>query len=86
VIRTETAKFTADRGFSPRVLLLENHGLITVGSSPEAVKASMFMTQKAAEIFVGSASLGGPSFLSAGNVARIANRTDEHYRQRALKL
>ena len=51
-----------------------------------AVKAAMLMAQKAAEIFVGAAALGGPTFMSSEDVSRIANRTDEHYRQRALKL
>ena len=44
------------------------------------------MAKKAAEIFVGAAALGGPRFLSDADVARIENRIDEHYRQRALKL
>jgi len=46
----------------------------------------MFMTDKSAEIFAGAAALGGPRFLAPGEVDRIANRIDEHYRQRALKL
>ena len=34
----------------------------------------------------GAAALGGPIFLTPENVQRIAQRPDEHYRQRALKL
>jgi ribulose-5-phosphate 4-epimerase/fuculose-1-phosphate aldolase len=65
---------------------LQNHGLITLGKSPAAVKAAMMMAHKSAEIFVGAAALGGPIFMSDADVDRIANRIDEHYRQRALKL
>lgn len=71
----------------PRVILLENHGLIALGGTPEAVKAATLMAVKAAEIFAGAAALGGrPRFLTAAQVARIAGRPDEHYRQRALGL
>lgn len=86
IIREEVAELTARLGLAPRVILLENHGLITLGASPEAVKAAMYMADKAARIFLGAAALGGPRFLSPGQVDRIANRIDEHYRQRALKL
>jgi len=50
------------------------------------VKAAMFMADKAARIFIAAASMGGPQFMSAEQVDRIANRIDEHYRQRALNI
>lgn len=71
----------------PRVILLENHGFIALGSTPESVLAATLMGAKAAEIFVGAAAIGGqPRFLTAAQVTRIAGRPDEHYRQRALGL
>ena len=85
-IRSETEAFMERFAAAPRVILLENHGIITLGSSPSAVKAAMLMANKSAEIFMGAAALGGPKFLSPEDVDRIANRIDEHYRQRALKL
>ncbi len=86
VIRRETTRFLEEHGAPPRVVLLENHGAVTLGGSPNAVKAAMYMADKAARIFVGAASIGGPKFLSPDDVHRIANRIDEHYRQRALKI
>jgi ribulose-5-phosphate 4-epimerase/fuculose-1-phosphate aldolase len=65
---------------------LQNHGLIALGASAEAVKAATFMTVKAAQIYLGAVPLGGPTFLTAEQIDRIANRLDEHYRQRALNL
>ncbi len=71
----------------PRVILLENHGLIALGATSQAVLAATLMAAKAAEIFIGAAAAGGqPHFLSAAQVARIAGRPDEHYRQQALGL
>jgi ribulose-5-phosphate 4-epimerase/fuculose-1-phosphate aldolase len=71
---------------SPRVILLENHGIITLGRSPDAVLAAMLMAEKAATIWAGASALGGPTFLPQREVDRIAGRADEHYRQRMLKL
>lgn len=85
-IREKTAAFIKTNGSPPRVILLANHGLITLGKTSGAVKAAMLMAHKSAEIFVGAAALGGPVFMPAEDVDRIANRIDEHYRQRALKL
>jgi rhamnose utilization protein RhaD (predicted bifunctional aldolase and dehydrogenase) len=72
---------------APRVILLENHGMIALGAGPEAVLAATLMAVKAAEIFAGAAALSGePQFLTAEQVERIAGRPDEHYRQKALGL
>ncbi len=71
---------------APRVVLLMNHGVITLGPTPESVKAAMQMTIKSAVIFMGAKSLGGPNFLTEATIERIAGRRDEHYRQAALKL
>jgi rhamnose utilization protein RhaD (predicted bifunctional aldolase and dehydrogenase) len=72
----------------PRVILLENHGLIALGATPEAVLAATLMAVKAAEIFAGAAAVTGgePRFLTREQVERIAGRPDEHYRQKALGL
>src|SRR5205823_5468960 len=84
VIKREVEQFIAQHNVLPRVILLESHGLITLGGSPNAVKAAMFMADKAAQILIGAAALGGAKFLSPGNVARICGRADEHYRQKVL--
>ena len=86
MIRQGCEAFIERHGTNPRLILLENHGLIALGSTPAAVKAATYMADKAARIFAGAAALGGPVFLDASQVDRIANRTDEHYRQRALDL
>jgi rhamnose utilization protein RhaD (predicted bifunctional aldolase and dehydrogenase) len=86
-IRRETKAFVAKYGQSPRVILLENHGLIALGGSPNGVLAATLMADKAARIFAGAAAAGGaPRFLSAAQVVRISGRPDEHYRRKMLKL
>jgi rhamnose utilization protein RhaD (predicted bifunctional aldolase and dehydrogenase) len=85
-IRARTLSFIKMHRTLPRVILMQNHGLITIGRTPAAVLAAMLMAEKAASIWVGAAAVGGPTFLSERHVERIAGRSDEHYRQRALRL
>ena len=70
----------------PRLVLLENHGLIALGKTPGAVLAATRMAEKAARIFLGAASVGGPVWMDDENVARIAGWNAEHYRQKVLGL
>ena len=85
-IRTETKKFMAEYQRPPRVVLLENHGIITLGGTVEAVLAAMFMAEKAATIWVNASGLGGPTFLTPAHVQRISGRPDEAERRRVLKI
>jgi rhamnose utilization protein RhaD (predicted bifunctional aldolase and dehydrogenase) len=85
-IRDEVKKFLAGFGRQPRVILMENHGLITLGRSVEAVLSAMLMAEKTAVIWLGAAVLGGPKFMTPENVARISGRPDEALRRKILKL
>jgi len=85
-IREETDRFIAAENRPPRVILLQNHGLIACGATTGSVLAATLMAEKTARIFAGAAMMGGPTALTPQNVARIDSRPDEHYRQRMLKL
>lgn len=85
-IRDRTRTYLEKQGFPPRLILLQNHGLIALGTGPGAVVAATLMAVKAAAIFMGAAALGGPVFLTPPHVERIAGRADEAYRQQQLKL
>jgi rhamnose utilization protein RhaD (predicted bifunctional aldolase and dehydrogenase) len=85
-IRRETDAFIKKHQRQPRVILMQNHGTITLGGTWQSVLSAMLMAEKAAKVFVGAAALGGPVFFSEENIARIAGRPDEAYRQRALNL
>jgi len=85
-IRDRVRAEVARSGKTPRLVLLENHGLIALGATPQAVLAATLMAVKAAEITLGACAAGGPRYLSPEDVARISGRSDEHYRQRALGL
>jgi rhamnose utilization protein RhaD (predicted bifunctional aldolase and dehydrogenase) len=86
-IKLAVEEFIVRLSRPPRVILLENHGLIALGATPEAVLAATLMAVKAGEIFAIAAAISGePQFLTSDQVNRIAGRPDEHYRQQALGI
>lgn len=85
-IRRETQAFVDKVGQTPRVILLQNHGLIALGPNPAAVLAATLMADKAARILLGAASVGTPRFLTPEQVVRISGRPDEHHRRKVLGI
>jgi rhamnose utilization protein RhaD (predicted bifunctional aldolase and dehydrogenase) len=72
-------------GVSPRAILLENHGLIALGGTPQDVESVTLMWDKTARVLGGAYVFGGPRYLSEEHVNRIYTRPDEHYRQRLIR-
>jgi rhamnose utilization protein RhaD (predicted bifunctional aldolase and dehydrogenase) len=85
-VRQDVEEFRRTHNKLPRVILLRNHGVITIGPSAQAVRAAMLMTVKAAEIFIGAHLLGGLRHLPASEIERIENRQDEEYRRKMLRI
>jgi rhamnose utilization protein RhaD (predicted bifunctional aldolase and dehydrogenase) len=85
-IRRDLQNFERVHRKIPKVILLGNHGVITIGQTVDAVRVAMAMTVKAAEIFVGAHSLGGNISMPESEVTRIENRLDEEYRRKMLSL
>lgn len=78
----ETLRFyTASFGCAPKVVLLENHGLVALGGSDREVLDIIFMLDKWARILGAALSMGGPRFLPDTVSDRINNRPDEQYRR-----
>jgi rhamnose utilization protein RhaD (predicted bifunctional aldolase and dehydrogenase) len=85
-IHDATQRFLKRLGRPPRIILLENHGIITLGRTAEAVLTTMLMAEKVAGIWAGAAVFGGPKFMTRKHVERIAARPDEVVRRKMLKL
>lgn len=68
----------------PRMIVIQNHGLIALGRTAEDVQAITAMAVKAANILLGAYAAGGPHFLSLEDVERIHTRPDEAYRRKLL--
>jgi rhamnose utilization protein RhaD (predicted bifunctional aldolase and dehydrogenase) len=55
----------------PKLILLQNHGMIVLGATPDEVMKTTEMAIKSAQSFIGAAMMGGPIFLSPANVSQI---------------
>ena len=56
---------------TPRLILIQNHGMIALGETVDEVIMLTEMTVKFAEIFLGAAMMGGPEFLKPTYVTQI---------------
>ncbi len=83
-VYSELARYRETYGATPKLLLLESHGLVALGQSSREVLNITLMADKWARTLVGTYALGGPRFLPEDEVARIDTRLDEHYRRRRL--
>ena len=73
-----------EHGEAPRVILMQNHGLIALGQSAQQVENITAMAVKTARVLIGAYALGGPHFMTLAAVARIHTRSDELYRRKLL--
>jgi len=78
------AEYVEQWGEAPKTILMQNHGLIALGSSAQQVENITAMAVKAARVMLGTYSAGGPHFLTPGDVDRIHTRPDERYRRERL--
>ena len=77
-------EYVSRYGESPRVVILQNHGMIALGRSPRQVENITAMMVKTARILLGTFAAGGPKFMPEVEVQRIHGRPDEHYRGKQL--
>lgn len=85
-VRGAFHRYIDEWNMPPKVIVLQNHGLIALGSSPTEVDSITAMFVKTCRILLGTYALGGPHFLSQENVNRIFTRPDEAYRRKELEL
>ncbi len=83
-IRDGIGRFQDEYGRSPKVILMQNHGLIALGKTADEVLRITAMYVKTARILLGTYALGGPNFLHQNDVDRIDTRPDEIYRRKML--
>jgi rhamnose utilization protein RhaD (predicted bifunctional aldolase and dehydrogenase) len=81
-VRDSIAQYIDAHYEIPKVILMQNHGLIALGRTAQEVEDITAMVVKAARVLIGTYALGGPHFLAAESVARIHTRPDEAYRRK----
>jgi rhamnose utilization protein RhaD (predicted bifunctional aldolase and dehydrogenase) len=55
----------------PKVVLLQNNGMVVMGDTPDELIETIDKILRAAEVFVGASILGGPQFLTVANIGRV---------------
>lgn len=84
-IRASARAYADAYGEPPKVILLQNHGLIAVGKNPVDALRITEMVVKAATIYSGACAVGTPAFMSEADINHIYQRPDEIYRRRQFE-
>ena len=82
VMRDRVRAYMAQHGEAPKLILLENHGMIALGDTPGEILNITAMAVKAARIFLGALLTGQPTRLPDDEVQHLYRRPDEIYRRR----
>jgi ribulose-5-phosphate 4-epimerase/fuculose-1-phosphate aldolase len=82
LVEKQVSKFVDYEGFFPKLILLQNHGIITASASKKDCVAATLMCEKSADIFIGAKLLGGIKFLTKQEVADVDTCPNENYRRK----
>lgn len=83
-VREAVEEYVNDCTAFPRMILVQNHGLIVPGRTAEEVETTTQIAVKAARTLLGTMAFGGPHFLPPDEVDRICTRPDEALRLRKM--
>jgi L-fuculose-phosphate aldolase len=87
-IKTYVDSFIKEEGYFPKLILLENHGIIACGKTIDECVIITEICEKSAEIFIGSKMLSIDTykikFLSEDELSDLENDKNEKYRQGLL--
>ena len=84
-IKKQIGYFVEEEEFFPKLILLENHGIIATGSTHTDCIASTLMCEKSAEIFIGAKLLGQIKYLTEEEIAAVDKCPNEAYRRKLFK-
>ena len=82
-IKESVTEFIEKEEYFPKLILLQNHGIIVASTSHKECIASTMMCEKSAEIFIGAKVLGQTRFLSEDEVKEVDKCPSEE-RRRAM--
>jgi rhamnose utilization protein RhaD (predicted bifunctional aldolase and dehydrogenase) len=77
-------RFQDAHGVNPKLVLMENHGIASLGQTATEALNIQLMADKWAKVLLGTVAFGGPNFLPDMVADRIENRPDEHYRRKMI--
>ncbi len=80
-LRQKVNEYIEKHNIPPKVILIQNHGFIALGSNAHECEAITAMGVKTARVLAGTYIFGGPKYFTEENVKRIYTRPDEAYRR-----
>lgn len=84
-IREHCYSFIEEHGCTPKVILIQNHGLVALGKNSHEVEAITAMWCKTCRVLAGAHTFGGVHYFTKENVKRIYTRPDEDCRKQQFK-
>ena len=84
-LREVVRDYIQEHDTRPKAILMQNHGLIAVGSTAKEVQSITAMWDKTAKILAGTLQFGGPNYLTEVNVIRLCTRPDEEQRKKLIE-
>jgi len=81
LIEKYVSRFIDHEGFFPKLILLQNHGIITASTSKKDCVIATLMCEKSADIFIGAKLLGGIKFLTKQEINLVDTCPNEIYRR-----
>ena len=82
IMRERVQAYMAEQDEAPKLILLENHGMIALGDTPTEILKITAMAVKAARIYLGALVTGKPTHLPEDEVSHLYRRPDEIYRRK----
>ena len=84
-IKEVVEDYVMEHGQRPKGILMQNHGLIALGTTAKEVESITAMWDKTAKVLIGTMACGGPNYMSEAQVERIAYRPDELERKQIIE-
>lgn len=85
-VRDELRRYLNKFGYTPKLILMENHGMVALGQTPTDVMSISLTADKWARTLLGTFAMGGPRFLTGQQAKRIETRPDEAYRRTQISM
>ena len=82
LMRERVQAYMEELGEAPKVILLENHGMIALGDTPSEILHITAMAVKAARIHLGALLTGAPTYLPEDEIWHLYRRPDEIFRRK----
>jgi len=80
-IKESIFQFMSTERYFPKLILLQNHGIIVASASAKDCVSSTMMCEKSAEIYSGARAMGSINYLTKEQIAEVDTSPDEKYRR-----